>query len=571
MCAFYNEKGKGGISYCPYEDSVKAGDIYTVNIGGLEPGTTYEYFAYYELNNERICSDKKEFTTKGQSVYTTIDIRFKYLSLHKGIDYYTKYSFPEDQDVEFMGIYFNKDSVEVDSTSHSDYSFYYPKNPNDSATVHVVWKGNLEEIGQTFEFCEGNATFILPSNIKKAKYTFSCFNYGDNTYGSINVILPEGFKELVGTFDNCHGKVEIHLPSTIEVIGFRAFARCTIDKLDLPKGLKKIGKCAFQDSNITTLEVPESVEYLSVSSLGNNNFTSVVLNCYDAELEVEGYSSVFGECEKLTNVTFNGNWQKLPNYLFSGCWNLTTVKLPNSIKEIGYYCFCDDHYERGCPITHIDLPKNLEIIRNGAFKNTNLSEIDLPESLLSIGAEAFENTNIKTVSLNCHNAIMSGAFRGCNLTNVSFNGNWQKLPDGLFSECRNITTIKLPNSIKEIGSACFRDCPITHIDLPENLEIIGSSAFKGTSLSEIDLPESLVSIGDYAFANTNIKTVSLPANIHSVRGFSSNVETFYLYSPTVCTGLFPGPTYYVPASLINEYEYFYNYSVGYLGLVFYPL
>lgn len=59
----FNEKGKGGISYCPYEDTVKTGEIYTVNIGGLEPGTTYEYFAYYELNNERICSDKKEFTT----------------------------------------------------------------------------------------------------------------------------------------------------------------------------------------------------------------------------------------------------------------------------------------------------------------------------------------------------------------------------------------------------------------------------------------------------------------------------------------------------------------------------
>jgi hypothetical protein len=53
-----------------------------------------------------------------------------------------------------------------------------------------------------------------------------------------------------------------------------------------------------------------------------------------------------------------------------------------------------------------------------------------------------------------------------------------KLPNGIFRNCTNLVTIKIPNAIKTIESNAFRGCTsLATITLPTALKEIGSSAF----------------------------------------------------------------------------------------------
>ena len=73
----------------------------------------------------------------------------------------------------------------------------------------------------------------------------------------------------------------------------------------------------------------------------------------------------------------------------------------------------------------------------------------------------------------------------------------------LFQYNDNITSVEMPDTVKYIGVACFKECSnLVRADLPEGLETIEYGAFElCTSLRDIKLPESLRYISDFAFAH----------------------------------------------------------------------
>lgn len=70
-----------------------------------------------------------------------------------------------------------------------------------------------------------------------------------------------------------------------------------------------------------------------------------------------------------------------------------------------------------------------------------------------------------------------------------------------FQDCKNIKTVILPDSIKELRRNAFGNCSLlTTINLPEGLTYIGESAFLGcSSLTSIELPNNLKFLGNSAF------------------------------------------------------------------------
>lgn len=71
-----------------------------------------------------------------------------------------------------------------------------------------------------------------------------------------------------------------------------------------------------------------------------------------------------------------------------------------------------------------------------------------------------------------------------------------------FCDCRNLTSVILPNSMISIGSEAFKDCYVlTSVTIPNSVTNIGGSAFSGCrDLAEITIPNSVTSIGQFAFA-----------------------------------------------------------------------
>ena len=65
----------------------------------------------------------------------------------------------------------------------------------------------------------------------------------------------------------------------------------------------------------------------------------------------------------------------------------------------------------------------------------------------------------------------------------------------------NITSIKIPNTVKSIGSAAFSNNKLTEINIPNSVTSIGTAAFSNNLLTEVTLPSSVTSIGGGAFSN----------------------------------------------------------------------
>lgn len=57
-----------------------------------------------------------------------------------------------------------------------------------------------------------------------------------------------------------------------------------------------------------------------------------------------------------------------------------------------------------------------------------------------------------------------------------------------FYDCRNLSDVQLPSTIKEIQSRAFSNTAIKSINLPDNLEKLGERAFSNSALTEVYIP-----------------------------------------------------------------------------------
>jgi len=136
-----------------------------------------------------------------------------------------------------------------------------------------------------------------------------------------------------------------------------------------------------------------------------------------------------------------------------------------------------------------------------------------------------------TASGSLTNMFTSSAYGGVNYgkkINLDISGSkLTGIEDEAFSSNNGwLISIKLPNSIKSIGSGAFLMCTgLTSITLPAGVTSIGESAFaECTGLTSITIPGSVTSIGDTAFYEcNNLTTVTFGqgSNITSTN-FGSN-------------------------------------------------
>ena len=87
-----------------------------------------------------------------------------------------------------------------------------------------------------------------------------------------------------------------------------------------------------------------------------------------------------------------------------------------------------------------------------------------------------------------------------------------------FYEAKNLKTVSLPETVKEIGAMAFVECTgLTQIDFP-GLENLGWGAFYGCeSLVNITLPESLRTIGEKAFYRcSKLAGITVPSGVEEM-------------------------------------------------------
>ncbi len=81
-----------------------------------------------------------------------------------------------------------------------------------------------------------------------------------------------------------------------------------------------------------------------------------------------------------------------------------------------------------------------------------------------------------------------------------------------FAEYNQLTTVSLPDGLREIGGEAFRDCKLKAITIPDSVALMGPSVFSNcVELESVTLSKSLGTISGYAFAHcSRLEKVEIP-------------------------------------------------------------
>ena len=306
------------------------------------------------------------------------------------------------------------------------------------------------------------------------------------------------------------------LPAGLKSIGVCAFGNCgKLSEAALPEGLTHLGNEAFKSTALKSVVLPESLETLD----GRAFAECAALE--SATINGKLSDGLFSGCTSLKNVTFNGNALKtIPGSVFSLCAALEEIEIPEGVTEI---------IQLGCSPKKITLPSTLETL--------NADKIGYGVTDLTI------NNNDRFVKRD--GIVYSADGKTIILCEKGVAGNII-IPDGAivigesaFRNCREITGIQIPATVKSIGRRAFwGDNKLASVALPEGLTSIGESAFfECTALEGIDIPDSVTDLGDSVFSGcTALKTLEIPAGVTViVRGMFANCSA--LKSIVVHTGV----------------------------------
>lgn len=228
---------------------------------------------------------------------------------------------------------------------------------------------------------------------------------------------------------------------------------------------------------------------------------------------------------------------------FSGVKFFTSVTIPQSVKRIGRYAFCDT------ALISVTIPQSVSYLGSAAFSDCQaLESVTISSAIESFSSSIFDGSalteaqihasvaeclpkTIKRVTVTGGDGISDDAFRDSDVQSVT-------LPEGLtyvgnfaFCGCTALTDVVLPASVQSIGEGAFSGCTVlTNVSLSQ-VQSIGMEAFYGcTALTELDL-SNLERLGTEAFINcSGITTITALAELDTIPegAFSGcvNLESF---------------------------------------------
>ena len=225
--------------------------------------------------------------------------------------------------------------------------------------------------------------------------------------------------------------------------------------------------------NDSGVRIPEKISYLTVDSigscmfLGNSTLKSVTIP--DSIRTIESYA--FCECTNLRNVSFGKGVTNIGEGVFDSCSALTSITLPDSIVNISDWMF-----HKCTNLTYITIPSGVTSIGKRAFYDCeSLRIIDIPDGVTNIGSDAFTYTAYYKNTANWENGVL---YIGNHLIKSTASGEYtikegtRSIASGAFSDCKNLTSVVIPTSLKAIGKGAFDGCSgLTTVYIPKGLEL----------------------------------------------------------------------------------------------------
>lgn len=277
--------------------------------------------------------------------------------------------------------------------------------------------------------------------------------------------------------------------------------------------------------------------------LGGENYTATDNNYDNGKYNVEGENTTynraaFANCKTIKGLRFaNGSgvtW--IGDHAFRFCTNLKTIEnIPSVLNDIQGWCF------EGTALESVDLSNtNVTIMKDGVFyNNTSLTSIQLPNKLENFwdnafyGCKALNNIVIPSTVVGIYNNV----FEGCtSLSNVKLNDGCTTLGHHVFKNCP-LAEVTFPNTLNSIGEYAFENTKLNTVDL-SNTQITSlpnGSFYDCEQLSDVKLPKALTNIGDRAFYNSTIASITFPPSLEKIGAWAFyKARLANVVIPTTC-------------------------------------
>jgi|AKYZ01.1.fsa_nt_gi hypothetical protein len=246
-----------------------------------------------------------------------------------------------------------------------------------------------------------------------------------------------------------------------------------------------------------------------------NLFTASIIDYLGTEKNITIPSSI-------TLNTDNYTINIIEDWAFSNK-ELRSVKIPNSITNIGNWAFYKNH------LTSVVIPNSVVTIGNGAFSQNVLTDFSIPKSITTIEANTFSENQ---------------------LTNIDIPSSVTSI--GVASFANNaLNDVYIPNSVILIRERAFTDNQLTSIVIPNSVTAIEEEAFKNNQLLDILIPSTVNSIGNWCFMGNPLQ------NIYTNNGNTEDLKDILntdvmLDIKADATSILEGPSAYVHDSNLDN-------------------
>lgn len=407
---------------------------------------------------------------------------------------------------------------------------------------------------------------VFPQKVKNLKI-------GDHAFSSCPIkelTLPEGLTELGKSSFSGVDIRTLTIPSTVKSIPYYCFCECrNLESVTLPEGIEYIGMCAFSDTKLQSFVIPSTIKEIDKSPFSASPLKDITIPAslthwpdqflYGTEIEsisipesvVEIGDECFRGCQNLKSITIPPTVKIVGEDIAMECNSLTTLTIPSSLEvlegdqhipETAQFIIAgndnkvrlengmliNDRGENGCWLLSIPddavvdgkftVPEGITALGNNLLKEKPVEDLVNAGNIEYLGDYALSSTNINNIDMPRLKGLGEGAFSDCSyLTSITLPEGLKEIPTACFYNCHDLETVILPTTLEVIGYYAFYITGINHISLHEGLKEIKYGAFAHTFIEQVEVP-STCSI--FHFNNSDVKTVKLPEGITTIPGSS---------------------------------------------------
>ena len=233
-----------------------------------------------------------------------------------------------------------------------------------------------------------------------------------NAYEWFTITLPESVT-FIGDYAFANANLTIVLPGNLKHIGDSAFAGATIAPISIPDSIETIGSSAFY-CTVESITVPDKNFSVGSYAFGNYAYSTphLIMNEYGGAYYLGNDSNPYVMLVDVSwrysadTITIHDQTRIICPGAFSSCENLTNIvanETNANYKTMNGDLYTKDgktliQYAIGKPATEYVVADTVEHIANDAFSGSKVKAVTMKDGVKTIGNGAFSNcTELYTV------------------------------------------------------------------------------------------------------------------------------------------------------------------------------